>query len=137
MSRGLRNNNPGNIRVSPVRYQGERVPSGDPAFKQFKNILWGYRAMFVLLHTYRIKHGLNTLTGMIRRYAPPVENHTEGYLRAVCNWSGIPADRPLNTLDGTAMIPVVAAMSRIENGTPAIEADVLAGWQLFIQTADA
>ena len=137
MSRGLRNNNPGNIRVSPVRYQGERVPSGDPAFKQFKSILWGYRAMFVLLHTYRIKHGLNTLTGMIHRYAPPVENHTEGYLRAVCNWSGIPADRPLNTLDGTAMIPVVAAMSRIENGTPAIEADVLAGWKLFIQTTGA
>lgn len=137
MSRGLRNCNPGNIRLSPVRYQGEITPSGDPAFKQFKSILWGYRAMFVLLHTYRIKHGLNTLSAMIRRYAPPVENHTEGYLKAVCNWSGVAPEGILNTLDGTAMIPIVAAMSRVENGTPAIEGDVLAGWKLFIQTVNA
>ncbi len=137
MSRGLRNCNPGNIRISPVRYQGETVPSADPAFKQFKSILWGYRAMFVLLHTYQKKHGLNTLGEMISRYAPPIENHTEGYIRAVGNWSGIPADRPLNTLDGTAMIPLVAAMSRVENGTPAISGDVEAGWKLFIQTVDA
>ena len=137
MSRGLRNNNPGNIRISPVRYQGEIVPSADPAFKQFRSILWGYRAMFVLLHTYRVKHGLSTLRGMIHRYAPPVENHTEGYLQAVCNRSGIPADRPLNTLDGTAMIPIVTAMSRVENGAEAIAGDIEAGWKLFIQSVDA
>ena len=137
MSRGLRNNNPGNIRQSAVRYQGEIVPSTDPAFKQFKSILWGYRAMFMLLHTYRKKHGLNTLDGMIRRYAPPFENHTEGYLKAVCNWSGIPADRNLNTLDGTVMIPIVCAMSRVENGVEALRGDVEAGWKLFIQTVNA
>ena len=44
---------------------------------------WGYRAMFVLLHTYRVRHGCRTLREMILRYAPPVENHTENYIRAV------------------------------------------------------
>ena len=38
---------------------------------------WGYRAMFVLLHTYRVRHGCRTLREMISRYAPPMENHTE------------------------------------------------------------
>jgi hypothetical protein len=134
MSRGLRNNNPGNIRRSSVRYRGEVVPSADPAFKQFETIVWGYRALFMLLHTYRKKHGLNTLREMIARYAPPTENDTGGYLRAVSARTGIPADRPLQTLDGTAMIPVASAISRVENGVPAIPADVEAGWRLFIES---
>ena len=76
MSRGLSNCNPGNIRQSKVRYKGEVQPSRDPAFKQFESLAWGYRAVFVLLHTYRVRHGLRTVRGMISRWAPPVENHT-------------------------------------------------------------
>ena len=53
MSRGLRNRNPGNIRRSGVRYKGEVRPSTDPAFKQFGSMALGYRAIFVLLDTYR------------------------------------------------------------------------------------
>ena len=52
LPRGLRNNNPGNIRISPTRYKGEIVPSSDRAFKQFKSRGWGYRAIFVLLESY-------------------------------------------------------------------------------------
>ena len=135
MSRGLRNNNPGNIRQSTVRYRGETVPSTDPAFKQFETIIWGYRALFVLLYTYQKKHGLDTLKSMIERYAPPTENNTGAYLKAVCKGAGVPDDRPLDTLDGSVMIPVACAMSRVENGTPARRADVEAGWRLFIQKA--
>ena len=65
MSRGLSNCNPGNIRQSKVRYKGEVQPSRDPAFKQFESLAWGYRAVFVLLHTYRVRHGLRTVRGMI------------------------------------------------------------------------
>ena len=85
---------------------------------------WGYRAMFVLLHTYRVRHGCRTLREMISRYAPPMENHTENYIRAV-------AAEPLDTKSGERMIPVVAAMSRVENGTPARMDEVRAGWDLF------
>ena len=55
MSRGLRNNNPGNIRRSKVRYRGEVHPSQDPEFRQFSAPEWGYRAIFVLLDTYRVR----------------------------------------------------------------------------------
>ena len=81
MSRGLSNRNPGNIRQSAVRYKGEVRPSRDPAFKQFESMPWGYRAIFILLDTYRIRHGLETIRGMISRWAPPSENHTEIYIR--------------------------------------------------------
>ena len=40
-------------------------------------------------------------------------------------------DEPLDTKSGERMIPVVAAMSRVENGTPARMDEVRAGWDLF------
>lgn len=132
MSRGLRNKNPGNIRISKTKYLGEVTPSTDKAFKQFSTMAWGYRAMFVLLHTYR-KNGYRTLRQMINRYAPPVENHTDNYIVSVSRWAGVFTDVDLDTLDPAEMIPVVSAMSRVENGVPAVEADVREGWRLFMQ----
>lgn len=130
MSRGLANCNPGNIRQSSTRYQGEVVPSRDKVFKQFQTMAWGYRAMFVLLDSYRRK-GYLTIRQMVTRYAPPIENHTENYIRYVSEWSGVGGDVPLDTQRGEVMIPVVAAMSRIENGAPAVLADVEVGWNLY------
>ena len=53
MSRGLRNNNPGNIRRDRDKWQGEIVPSQDQSFKQFSSMAYGYRALikFCLLYT--------------------------------------------------------------------------------------
>ncbi len=130
LSRGLKNCNPGNIRISGVKYLGEVLPSKDKAFKQFQSIAWGYRAMFVLLYTYS-KRGDKTLRQMITRYAPPIENDTNNYLNFVALRSGTSFDTPLDTLSEEQMIPIIASMSHIENGTPAILDDVTAGWKLF------
>ena len=131
MSRGLRNCNPGNIRLSKTTYLGEVKPSRDRAFKTFQTMAWGYRAMFVLLHTYR-KNGYRTLRQMISRYAPPIENHTENYIASVSRWAGVFDNVELDTLDPAEMIPIVSAMSRMENGIVAVEADVKEGWRLFV-----
>ncbi len=131
MARGLNNRNPGNIRQSKGRYKGEVRPSRDPAFKQFETMAWGYRAIFVLLHTYRTRHGLRTIAAMIARWAPPSENKTELYIRTLSRRSGIPADRPLDTRDRRTMIPIAAAISFVENGTAADMHDVEKGWELF------
>ena len=133
MSRGLSYRNPGNIRQSAVRYKGEVRPSRDPAFKQFESMPWGYRAIFVLLDTYRIRHGLETIRDMISRWAPPSENHTEIYIRAVADAVGIADDRPVDTRDRTTMLRMAAAISRVENGTAADMDDVELGWELFRQ----
>ena len=87
MCRGIRNCNPGNIRRSKTKYLGEITPSCDAAFKQFVTMAWGYRAMFVLLDSY-CRNGYRTIRQMIARYAPPIENHTENYIRCVAEWSG-------------------------------------------------
>ena len=134
MSRGIRNCNPGNIRHSSVCYQGEVSPSQDSSFKQFRSMAWGYRAMFVLLDTYRVKYGLKTIRQMISRYAPPSENHTEAYIAAVCDWTGIGEDESLDTRSRGDMVPVVAAMSRVENGCAARYAEVEQGFDYFINT---
>lgn len=133
MSRGLKNNNPGNIRRSRVRYRGEVHPSRDPDFKQFATRAWGYRAIFVLLETYRRRYGLDTLSGMIARWAPPTENHTQAYIRAVAQQTGIGPDRPLDTHDRATMTAVAAAIARVENGIRADPAEVASGWELFVR----
>lgn len=130
MGRGLRNNNPGNIRLSPVRYLGETA-STDPAFKQFETPAWGYRAVFMLLHTYQVRYGLHTVRQMITRYAPPSENRTDTYVGFVAARAGVGAGERIDTLSRTQMVPVVAAISRMENGADAIMVDVEAGWTLF------
>jgi len=131
MARGLANCNPGNIRCSRVRYRGEVRPSRDPAFKQFESMAWGYRAIFVLLDTYRTRYGLDTIAGMIARWAPPTENRTDRYIRAVAERTGIGPNEKIDTRDRTTMIAVAAAISRVENGVDACMADVERGWELF------
>lgn len=93
---------------------------------------YGYRAMFVLLHTYN-KNGYKTIRQMISRYAPPIENHTENYIKFVSERSGIFADVELDTTDPAEMIPVVSAMSQIENGVPAVLEHVRQGWELYVK----
>ena len=132
MSRGIDNCNPGNIRRSRVRYRGERHPSTDASFKQFESMAWGYRAMFVLLHTYATKHKCRTLREIINRYAPPSENFTDGYIRCVANATHISADEPISTTDGATMTAVIAAMSAVENGVAADMNAVWQGWKLFV-----
>ena len=44
------------------------------------------------------------------------EPHTENYIRAVAAGAQVSPDEPLDTKSGERMIPVVAAMSRVENG---------------------
>ncbi len=131
MSRGLRNNNPGNIRNSPTKWQGEKTPSTDAAFKQFISMAYGYRAMLKLLQNYSKLNGCRTIRQMINRWAPPCENHTDNYIRSVSQGAGISEDAPVNVNDRNLMCRIAAAMSRVENGVPANMADVNAGWDLL------
>lgn len=130
--RGIRNNNPGNIRLSDTLYVGEKE-SNDPEFKQFTSMAYGYRAMFMLLYTYQVRYGLNTVWGMISRYAPENENNTSNYVRQVSQWSGIDANSRITATNRDTMIPLVCSMSRFENGVPANQKEVEDGWNMFIR----
>lgn len=130
--RGLRNLNPGNIRRSKTQYKGEKSDSTDAAFKQFESLEWGYRAIFMLLHTYRVRGYGDTIAKMIARYAPPSENNTEAYISRLCQATDIPRDMPLDTLNPEQMIPIVCAISAVENGVDADVDVVTKGWELFM-----
>lgn len=135
LPRGLRNNNPLNIEKTKGGnpWQGEIVPSKDSRFAQFTSIAYGYRAAFKLLDNYQRNYGVDTIRKMISRWAPSNENHTEAYVKTVSDRSGVPADGRITTTNHDVMVPVVAAMSFVENGIEANIADVEAGWKLFIE----
>lgn len=130
LPRGLRNNNPGNIRRNNDVFQGEVNPSRDKEFKQFKTMAYGYRAVFKILFNYYRIYQLTTIRKMISRWAPENENNTSAYVSLVSSYAGIDPD-DLISFDREQMIRIVAGMSKVENGREADMNDVIAGWNLL------
>ena len=100
-------------------------------FFQFTAPEWGYRALMKTLQTYRRKHGLRTIAEMISRWAPANENDTAAYIRSVCQEIQVnPAYVP-NVDDRETMCALAAAISKHENGVPAVMEDIERGWKLL------
>jgi hypothetical protein len=132
LPRGLRNCNPGNIRLSKTTvWQGEIRPSRDKSFCCFESMAYGYRALIKLLRNYRKINGCRTMADFINRWAPPSENNTEGYIARVCREMGVTADYVPNVDNKDTMCAFAAAVSEVENGCPAVKTDVEAGWNLL------
>jgi len=129
--RGLRNNNPGNIRNSSTVWQGEITPSKDKSFKQFTSMSYGYRAVIKLLQNYRKMHNLKTIAELINRWAPPTENKTSAYITRVCKEMQVPSTYVPDINDKATMCAMAAAISQVENGVPAVMEDVEMGWELI------
>lgn len=131
LPRGLRNNNPGNIRQSSTIWKGEVQPSRDASFKQFESMAYGYRALIKLLQNYRKLHGCKTIVDFINRWAPSSENNTSGYISRVCREIQVPNTYVPDIEDKATMCAFAAAISLVENGIPAVMADVEKGWELL------
>lgn len=131
IARGLRNNNPGNLRLSGDRWKGIRPVQTDREFFQFISMPYGYRALLITLRNYRIRHGCMTVSDFIRRWAPPSENNTGSYIQRICNELQVPARFVPDINDRNQMCAFAAAISRIENGDPARMDDVYKGWDMI------
>lgn len=131
LPRGLRNCNPGNIRLGCCLWIGEIRPSQDKEFCQFRSMKHGYRALLRLLQNYRRKHGLKTIAEMIQRWAPASENNTNAYIIDVCRQMQVPSTYVIDIEDRDSMCALAAAISRHENGVDAVMSDVYAGWDLL------
>lgn len=131
LPRGLRNCNPGNIRITKDKWQGLRPVQEDPAFFQFTEMKWGYRALIRTLQNYRKRHGCKTIGDFIRRWAPSNENNTSGYISRVCKEMQVPDSFVPDVYDEGTMCAFAAAISQVENGIPAVMEDVIAGWDLL------
>lgn len=117
LARGLRNNNPGNIRLSTTQWQGQ-VPGEDTAFVTFETMAHGIRALVVLLQTYFNKHRLDTVRKIISRWAPPSENDTDAYIAAVCKPGNLDPNQIL-TPDRLTLEYLARQIAKHENGKDA------------------
>lgn len=114
--RGIRNNNPGNIRKSSTAWQGKVTVSSDPAFEQFSSAHYGLRALARNILTYQ-QNGLRTLRAIILRWAPPVENNSAAYISDVSLRTGIAPDDFLDLAARPELLAkIVAAIVWHENG---------------------
>ena len=131
MSRGLRNNNPLNIRRNSTQWQGLAAVQSDRDFFVFTAPEWGYRAAIKTLQNYKKLHNLETLGDMISRWAPNNENNTMGYIAAVCMRTGLSREHKVDVNKESEMCSIVEAMSFVENGVPANSEAVHKGWRLL------
>lgn len=123
--RGERNNNPGNIRLSATRWQGQ-VDGTDPAFVTFATPQDGIRALAKLLKNYQAIYGLRTVRAIINRYAPPSENNTSAYVAAVAGALGVSPDAQIDLNDAGTLERLVAAVITHENGRNTYAASTIA-----------
>lgn len=129
-ARGLRNNNPGNIRLGSTRFQGE-IKGTDKSFRTFSSAGYGYRALIKTLQTYQDKYHLMTIRGMIGRWAPGNENNTAAYVATVSKKSGYGRDQSVSMHDRVVALRIAEAISEVENGKAANSGDLMNGWELL------
>ena len=117
VSRGVRNNNPGNIDRNHIKWQGMAPDqSSDKRFIVFKTPAYGIRALAVVLQTYQSTHHLYTIRGIINRWAPPRENDTTSYVQLVAKKCGVTPEGHINVLNDGIMFKLVKAIIEHENG---------------------
>lgn len=134
-ARGLRNCNPGNLRISKDKWKGLREAQTDKEFFQFTEMKWGYRALLRTLQNYRFLHFCITIEDFITRWAPPTENDTEAYINFVCGQMGVDRMFAPNVENEQQMCRLAATISYMENGEPAIMNDIRKGWGLLYNTS--
>ena len=135
MNRGIRNNNPLNIRRGTSRWLGRREIVTDKEFEEFTTMAFGYRAAWKLMETYRLRlmqAGKSyTLENIIHRWAPPEDhNDTTAYIRTVIRLLDYkvagrqPLPAPLSKEGHTIFSHILAAMTCVECGITMKEVDV-------------
>ena len=117
LPRGLRNNNPLNIRIGN-NWLGERPPSecSDDQFEEFVAMKYGLRAAFCIVRRYIRHYHRSTIRQIVTSWAPAHENNTESYVQLVSRETGINPDDQVVYEDKPTMCAIVRAMAHVEVG---------------------
>ena len=113
--RGIRNNNPLNIRIGNT-WLGEVPNPSDSDFEQFVSVVYGLRAAFCILRRYIRRYHRDTIQKIISAWAPPNENNTTQYISRVCELVGKGAHETIRYEDAETMFSLVQAMAIQECG---------------------
>ena len=138
VTRGIRNNNPLNIRKVPgTHWRGEVLPqrgsgegAGDRLFVQFESLEYGIRAAFCILETYRRKYKAVCIEDIINRWAPPSENDTRKYVETVCRLTGFGGKE---RLEESQLPALVCAMAFVECGAPISKETINKAYSLYVK----
>lgn len=115
-TRGIRNNNPGNIVADPKnKWQGLAEVQDDPRFCVFAEPKWGIRALAVILIAYQDRYNLNTVSSLIGKYAPPSENNTVAYVKDVATVMNVGIEDKLDLHKYETLRLMVEGIIRHEN----------------------
>lgn len=129
--RGMRNNNPLNIRIGNT-WLGERPAADcdDPQFEQFISMSYGLRAAFCILRRYIRHYHRDTVAQIIASWAPANENNTRKYVAFVCEKMKCSEDRKILYDDKPTMCALVQAMAQMECGVVIPSADIEKGYDI-------
>lgn len=123
LARGLRNNNPGNVRLtSPATdwagWIGAQAQT-DPDYVQMLSMTAGVRMALIVFRNYQRRYGLTSVRAMVSRWAPGVENDTTSYIADVAARVGVDADAPIDLHDRDTAWSFLRAIFRHECGPEA------------------
>lgn len=132
ITRGERNSNPGNIDRNATKWKGMSPDqSGDKRFVVFTSPVWGIRALAKLLLTYSTLYpqdtarDIDTVREIVNRWAPPVENDTGAYVKAVAQGVDVGPDEAIDVTDEAVMKKLTVAIITHENGRCVYDDDLL------------
>jgi len=131
---GLRNNNPGNLRPSLIPWVGQT--GSNSGFCTFKDCSYGLRALAVDLSNKITSDGLDTITDIINKYAPPSENDTQAYINAVSDSTGWDPDQTID-FNSANLANLMQAIIEHENGPASSQitnADIVEGINMIPQS---
>lgn len=128
LPRGIRNNNPLNIRIGNV-WLGEVREPNDPDFEQFISMFYGVRAGMVLMRRYINHYKRKTIPQIIAAWAPANENDTQKYIDTVCQLSKIEPDTQLDFSNQEQIVALVDAMIFVECGQHIDTNTIRDGWK--------
>lgn len=135
-TRGIRNNNPGNIEKGKDAWQGLAKEQPDARFCTFTDPVFGIRAICRILLNYK-RAGVNSVARIIARWAPPGENKTDAYVSAVAAGVGVSANEIIDIDSAQVMLPLVKAIITHENGSNPYPDSVIRDAMRLAGVADA
>lgn len=114
LPRGIRNNNPLNIKIGND-WQGERENT-DGVFEEFQTMEYGLRAAFLILRKYINKYGRNTIRKIVQSWSPDGDRIESAYMSCVAKWCCLLLDDEIKFEDKNTMCMIVQGMAYVENG---------------------
>lgn len=145
LPRGLRNNNPGNIRIANNSWLA-KVPESentDGSFEQFKSYTFregntysgmsmGTRALVKLGWTYLNQNPNHTILSFISKYAPSSENNTEAYAKAIADYLDVTVNAKVKPIyeDKVKQYLFILSIIRHENGIAYDNSEISKGVEL-------